>query len=79
MWSSIFVASLPESIFQISVGSGQLPLWFAVFELARIFVVVLSQLTFFKRYDFVTMYWFRIVYYMFWHIGWGYLRLILIF
>ena len=79
VWSGILVASLPEPIFQILVGSGPLPLWFAGFELARIFSVVLSQLTFFKRYDFVTMYWFRIVYYLFWHILWGYLRLGLLF
>jgi len=79
VWSSMLVASLPEPIFQILVGSGPLPLWFAVFELTRIFVVVLSQLTFFKRYDFVTMYWFRIVYYIFWHIAWGYWRLGMLF
>jgi len=79
MWSGIFVASLPEPIFQAFGGSGQLPLWFAIFELVRIFFVILSQLAFFKRYDFVTMYWFRIVYYIAWHIAWGYLRLILLF
>ena len=79
VWSSIFVAALPEPFFQISVGSGPLPLWFAVFELVRIFTVVFSQLTFLKRYDFVTMYWFRIVYYLFWHVLWGYLRLGLLF
>jgi len=80
MWASIFVASLPEPVFQVtSLFSGQSLLWFAVFELARIFLVILSQLTFFRRYDFVTMYWFRIVYYIFWHILWGNLRLVLLF
>lgn len=80
MWVSIFVASLPEPVFQVtSLFSGQSLLWFAVFELARIFLVILSQLTFFRRYDFVTMYWFRIVYYIFWHILWGNLRLVLLF
>ncbi len=80
MWVSIFVASLLEPIFQVmSLFSGQSPLWFAVFEFMRIFFVIFSQLTFFKRYDFVTMYWFRIVYYTFWHIVWGYIRLSLLF
>jgi hypothetical protein len=80
MWIGIFVVSLFEPIFQIlPLTSGQFPLWFAAFELARIFTIVLSQMTFFKRYDFVTMYWFRIVYYILWHIIWGYLRLGLLF
>jgi hypothetical protein len=79
VWGGIFVASLPEPVFQTLGVSGQLPLWFAVIELVRIFFIILSQLTFFKRYDFVTMYWFRIVYYITWHIVWGYLRLILLF
>jgi hypothetical protein len=79
MWGSIFVASLPEPVFQTLGVSGQLPLWFALIEFVRIFFVVLSQLTFFKHYDFVTMYWFRIVYYITWHIVWGHLRLIFLF
>ncbi len=80
MWVSIVIASLLEPIFQVmSLFSRQSPLWFAVFEFMRIFIVILSQLTFFKRYDFVTMYWFRIVYYTFWHIVWGHIRLELLF
>ncbi len=80
MWIGIFVASLFEPIFQtLPLISGQFPLWFASFEFLRILLVILSQLTFFKRYDFVTMYWFRIVYYILWHIVWGYLRLGLLF
>ncbi len=79
IWISILVASLVEPLVQVTGLSGQLPPWFAVFESMRLFVFVLSQLSFFKRYDFVTMYWFRIVYYIFWHIVWGYLRLILLF
>lgn len=80
IWIGIFVASLFEPIFQtLPLISGQFPLWFASFEFLRIFLVILSQLTFFKRYDFVTMYWFRIVYYILWHIVWGYLRLELLF
>ena len=80
MWIGILIASLSEPIFQIlPLISGQFPLWFAAFELVRIFTIILSQMTFFKRYDFVTMYWFRIVYYILWHIIWGYLRLGLLF
>lgn len=80
LWVSILLASVLEPIFQVSsLFSGQSPVWFAAFEFVRIFLVILSQLIFFKRYDFVTMYWFRIVYYTFWHIVWGYIRLGLLF
>ncbi len=80
IWVSILVASILEPAFQtLVIGGGQLPLWFIVLEFLRIFAIIVSQLAFFKRYDFVTMYWFRIVYYIFWHILWGYLRLVLLF
>jgi len=78
IWVSIFVVSLLEPIFQVTL-SGQIPLWFTVFEFIRIFLVILCQLTFFKLYDFTTMYWFRIVYYILWHIVWGHIRLELLF
>ena len=39
----------------------------------------LAQLLIFKKYDFNSMYAFRLVYYLFWHIGWGHLRLRLLF
>jgi hypothetical protein len=37
------------------------------------------QLHAFKRYGFLSMYAFRLVYYLHWHIVWGYLRLQLLF
>jgi len=80
VWIAILVASLFEPAFQVlPLVSGQFPLWFAFFEFVRIFLIIVSQLSFFRRYDFVTMYWFRIVYYLFWHISWGYLRVGLLF
>ncbi len=80
MWFSIFAASLLEPIYQtIPLLSGQYPLWFAGFTFMHVFLIILSQLIIFKRYDFITMYWFRLVYYIFWHIVWGYMRLKLLF
>jgi len=80
VWIAILVASLFEPAFQVfPLVSGQFPVWFAFFEFFRIFLIIVSQLSFFRRYDFVTMYWFRIVYYSFWHISWGYLRIGLLF
>lgn len=40
---------------------------------------VYTRLALFKRYDFVTMYTFRLVYYLLWHIVWGVIRLRLLF
>jgi len=80
IWIAILVASFFEPAFQVlPLVSGQFPVWFAFFEFVRIFLIIVSQLSFFRRYDFVTMYWFRIVYYSFWHISWGYLRVGLLF
>jgi hypothetical protein len=40
-----------------------------------VFVFTLGELYVFRRYDFISMYSFRLVFYMWWHITWGYLRL----
>jgi hypothetical protein len=45
----------------------------------HIFLIGLVQLLLFTRYDFITMYTFRLSYYAIWHILWGHLRLNLIF
>ncbi len=80
IWVSIFAASLLEPIYQtIPLLSGKYPLWFAGFTFMHVFLIILSQLTIFKRYDFITMYWFRLVYYIIWHIIWGHIRLELLF
>ena len=73
IWLCILAVSLLEPIFQ--VGSGQ-PLSFAqVYIGLHIFAINILQLYVFQRYDFVSMYSFRLVYYMYWHIIWGALRL----
>jgi len=41
----------------------------------HVLVISLLQLYVFRRYDFVSMITFRLVYYIHWHIVWGYLRL----
>jgi hypothetical protein len=40
-----------------------------------VFVFTLVELDLFRRYDFVSMYAFRLVFYLWWHIAWGYVRL----
>jgi hypothetical protein len=81
IWISILIASLLEPVYQTMnmASSGQFPLWAVIYVGFHVFTINLFQLLAFKRYDFISMYSFRLVYYMFWHIGWGYVRLRLLF
>lgn len=78
IWVGIFFTSLTEPLFQ-SWYIGECTLATQVFTSVHVFIFGLIQLLIFKYYDFITMYFFRIVYYLFWHIIWGYIRLGLLF
>lgn len=78
IWIAILIASLIEPViqsFDLLSYTNQYPLCAVLFTGIHVFAINLLQLFIFKRYDFVSMYSFRLVYYLFWHIGWGYLRL----
>lgn len=81
IWFCILVVALLEPYYQTTFmfGSDHYPGWSAVVVWLNIFVFNLTQLIIFKRYDFISMYSFRLVYYLFWHIAWGYFRLELLF
>lgn len=79
IWVSILVAALIEPIFQVVFMLGQDPVWKVAYVGIHIFVFSLVQLLLFKRFDFITMYVFRLSYYAIWHILWGHLRLNLLF
>lgn len=73
VWLCILVVSFIEPIFQ--VRSGQSFSWSQAYVALHVFAINLLQLYVFRRYDFISMYSFRLAYYMYWHIIWGYLRL----
>ena len=80
IWVCIVIVSLIEPIYQTILGSERpYPLWPDLYVVLHIFLINLCQLAIFKRYDFISMYAFRLVYYLIWHIGWGHLRLELLF
>ena len=80
IWPCILVVALLEPIFQTVLGfSRPYPTWVTVCVFVNILLINLFQLSIFKRYDFVSMFSFRLVYYAIWHIVWGYLRLGLLF
>jgi hypothetical protein len=80
LFACILIVSLLEPIYQgmldPSIGK---PLWLDLFDGTRLFLFSFVQLNILKRYDFVSMYSFRIVYYLLWHILWGSIRLLVLF
>lgn len=80
VWICIIIVASFEPTFQVVFALLEHPLsWLEVFVGLHVFAISLSQLYLFRRYDFVTMYSFRLVYYLYWHIVWGHLRLQLLF
>ncbi len=67
----VAVASL-ESVFQLSRATSHL----AVFTAIHVFLFGLAELYIFRRFDFISMYAFRIIYYAYWHVAWGHVRLL---
>jgi hypothetical protein len=74
----IFIIAIIEPVYQTGFVRDH-PMWIVVSEVIRLFLFSLVQLNIFKRYDFVSMYSFRLVYYFIWHILWGTIRLIILF
>ena len=74
IWGCIVIASFLEPVFQLLLGStGNSLLDGYVF--VHVLAFGLAQMYVFRRFDFVSMYAFRLVYYLYWHIIWGYFRL----
>lgn len=81
LWICIAAVCLLEPAYQLVLFSsgGGYPVWVAVYLGLHLAVFNGLQLALFKRYDFMSMYAFRLAYYLIWHIGWGSLRLKLLF
>jgi hypothetical protein len=74
--ASIAVVPLVEAAFQLSgslrAGSS---MTLSFFVTVHLFLFGLVELTLFRRYDYASMYVFRLSYYSYWHVAWGWLRL----
>jgi hypothetical protein len=79
IWVSILVVALIEPVFQVIFTAGRNTNWVVAYVGLHLFMFNLVQLLLFKRYDFISMYAFRLSYYLIWHILWGYFRLSLLF
>ena len=79
IWVCILTVSLLEPVFQTIGFVGLYPWWTVIYVGLHVFLFNVVQLSIFRRYDFISMYAFRLAYYIFWHIVWGYVRLKLLF
>ncbi|MDH4153312.1 MAG: hypothetical protein OEV01_05945 [Nitrospira sp.] len=75
LWLYLVLASCPEPIFQLGWSSLERPLsWVEVYVGLHVFAFNVLELSVFRRYDFVSMYTCRLVYYLYWHVMWGSVR-----
>lgn len=78
VWLGIFLTALLEPTFQ--AGFEEEPIsWAGAYVWVHLYAFNLLQLYVFKRYDFASMYAFRLFYYLYWHIAWGFVRLQVLF
>jgi len=78
-WSCAGLVAFIEPILQTIWASPDTPAWATAYVALHVFAINLAILYFFGRFDFLTAYGFRVLYYLAWHIGWGAARLPLLF
>jgi hypothetical protein len=77
-WLCIALTAAVKPTFQMSFER-ELLSWAAAYTWVHVFLIGFFQLYVFRRYDFVTMYCFRLFYYAYWHLIWGVVRLEVLF
>ena len=70
MWAGIAVVAVLEPTSPL-MFTRDLFSWAAAYTWIHVFAIALLQLYVFRRYDFLSMYWFRLSYYAYWHVAWG--------
>jgi hypothetical protein len=78
VWLGILLVAVLEPTFQV-LFEGKAFTWAAAFTWIHVFLIAFLQLWVFRRFDFMTMYSFRLFYYAYWHILWGVIRLEVLF
>jgi hypothetical protein len=80
VWICLLLVSLLEPLYQTDLAfSRPYPMWVTSYVAVHVFLFNLLQLLAFRRYDFVSMYSFRLTYYVLFRILWGHVRLGLLF
>ena len=78
VWIALLITAISEPTFQI-LFKGEPLTWESAYTWAHVFAIAFMQLQVFRRYDFASMYAFRLIYYAYWHIIWGVIRLEVLF
>ena len=79
VWVVLVIVALLEPVLQMSWSLGDNdPMGIVAATGLNVFFVNSLELYAFRRYDFISMYGIRVVYYILWHIIWGYLRLVIL-
>lgn len=78
IWLGIVLVAILEPTFQV-LFAGKPLTWRDAYTWLHVFAIAFLQLTIFRRYDFISMFSFRLIYYTYWHILWGVIRLELLF
>lgn len=88
IWGSLLLVSLLEPSFQVLAAVSERPVVGApqaydprvvAYDGLHVWAINICELSVFRRYDFVSMWAFRLVYYAIWHIVWGEFRLRVLF
>lgn len=75
VWLCIVLVSCPEPLFQSSWRASEAALGLTdLYVGLHVFAFNVLQLSIFRRYDFLSMFMFRLVYYLYWHVMWGFAR-----
>jgi len=73
VWIGILLVAAVEPTFHVL--NGHVLTWAATYTWLHVFTIAALQLYVFRRFDFAAMYSFRLIYYAYWHILWGVIRL----
>jgi hypothetical protein len=78
LWFCIIMVALLEPTYQ-ALNMTDSPTWAVIIVWLNLFAFNLAQLWVFNKFDFLSMYAFRLFYYLIWHILWGHFRLDVLF
>jgi uncharacterized membrane protein YwzB len=78
VWLSILLVAILEPTFQV-LSEGKAFTLGAAYTWIHVFAIAFLQLYVYRRFDFMSMYSFRLFYYAYWHILWGVIRLEVLF
>lgn len=79
-WGIVVVAVLLEPVFQVLFSATEVqPVTTTIVIFLQVLAFNIVAIWLFFRFDFVTAFLFRVIYYLYWHILWGHARLEILF